>query len=118
MLCLRFGQNSINFGKSDRSGIIIDMDMIEPEAARDILDEALTPYLDEEWRLLENDDYTALLNRGGRNLRIRVDLVGEVHVEEMALTPAQTNGRLVAWVLLIAAFLVVLALASALGLLP
>ena len=93
-----------------------EVDPIEPEAARQILDEALQPYLEDEWFLVAHDDYSAHLTKGGRNVNIRVDWLGKVEVEEYGLRPSQTTGRLVAWVLLIVAFLVVLALASALGL--
>ena len=85
------------------------IDPIEPEAARPILEEALEPYLEDEWFLIDRDDYSANLTKGSRNVYIRVDWLGQVQVE--------TTGRLVAWMLLIAALLVTLALASALGLL-
>lgn len=94
-----------------------EIDPIEPEAARRVLDGALEPYLEDEWYLIDRDDYTARLTKGARNLSVRVDWLGQVQVEESGLRPSQTSGRLVAWVLLIAALLVTLALASALGLL-
>jgi hypothetical protein len=50
-----------------------------------------------------------------RNLDVRVDLIGRVEVQESGLTPLQDSGRLTAWVLLLAALLVTLALSSALG---
>ncbi|GAB4438797.1 MAG: hypothetical protein Kow00120_06550 [Anaerolineae bacterium] len=93
------------------------IDPIEPEAARPILEEALEPYLEDEWFLIDRDDYSANLTKGSRNVYIRVDWLGQVQVEETPLRATQTTGRLVAWMLLIAALLVTLALASALGLL-
>jgi len=44
-----------------------------------------------------------------------VDLLGNVTTEEGEISPAQDSGRLVAWLLLGLAFLLALALASALG---
>jgi hypothetical protein len=93
------------------------IDPIEPEMARRLLDEALAPYEEDEWVLLDRDDYSARLTRGSRNLNLRVDWLGKVEVEETGLRETQTTGRLIAWMLLIAALLVTLALASALGLL-
>ena len=52
-----------------------------------------------------------------RNLDIRVDLLGQVETEESGLTPLQDSGRLMAWMVLLAALLVVLALSTALGIL-
>jgi hypothetical protein len=94
-----------------------EIDPIEPNEARRILDQVLGPYLDDDWRLLDRDDYIAQLNKGTRNLSIQVDWLGQVEAQETGLRATQTNGRLIAWVLLIAALLVTLALASALGLL-
>jgi hypothetical protein len=93
-----------------------EQDVIEADEAREILDAVVTPYLDEDWYLLDCDDYTARLNKGDRNLIIRVGWTGQVEIEETGLTASQTNGRLVAWVLLIAALLVTYALVSAVGL--
>lgn len=95
-----------------------EVEIVEPDEAREILDQTLAPYLEDEWRLLDCDDYTAHLNKGKRNLHVRVGWLGEVEIEESDLHVTQTNGRLVAWILLIATLLVVYALASALGLLP
>ncbi len=94
-----------------------EIDIIEPDEAHEILEQALAPYLDDDWRLLDYDDYNARLSRGTRNLHIRVGWLGDVETTETELTVTQTTGALVAWVLLIAILLVVLALASALGIL-
>lgn len=93
---------------------------IEPvgieEAAR-ILEEALQPYLDDDWRIIDRGPYAARLTRGARNLDVRIDLLGQVITHESGLTPLQDSGRLMAWMLLLAALLVGLALMAALGIL-
>ncbi|MBN1202120.1 MAG: hypothetical protein JXJ20_09715 [Anaerolineae bacterium] len=91
---------------------------IEPigvEQAQQILQTAMDPYLADGWRVIDRSAFTARLTREMRNLDIRVDLLGEVETEEMGLTPLQESGRLMAWALLLASLLVMLALASALG---
>jgi hypothetical protein len=93
---------------------------IEPigiDEAEKIMEEALQPYLAEDWRIIDRGPYAARLTRGVRNLDIRVDLLGQVEVEESGLTPLQDSGRLMAWMVLLAALLVVLALSAALGIL-
>ena len=85
--------------------------------AEKIMEEALQPYLADEWRVIDRGPYAARLTRGMRNLDIRVDLLGQVETEESGLTPVQDSGRLMAWMLLLAALLVVLALSAALGIL-
>ena len=93
---------------------------IEPvgvEEAAKIMEDALQPYLAEDWRIIDRGPYAARLTRGMRNLDIRVDLLGRVESEESGLTPLQDSGRLMAWMVLLAALLVVLALSAALGIL-
>jgi hypothetical protein len=93
---------------------------IEPvgvEEAEKIMEDALQPYLTEDWRIIDRGPYAARLTRGMRNLDIRVDLLGRVESEESGLTPLQDSGRLMAWMVLLAALLVVLALSAALGIL-
>ena len=93
---------------------------IEPvgiEEATKIMEEALQPYLAQDWRIIDHGPYASRLTRGMRNLDIRVDLLGQVETEESGLTPVQDSGRLMAWMLLLAALLVVLALSAALGIL-
>jgi hypothetical protein len=93
---------------------------IEPvgiDEAERILEDALQPYLAEDWRIIDRGPYAARLTRGVRNLDIRVDLLGQVEAEESGLTPLQDSGRLMAWMVLLAALLVVLALSAALGIL-
>ncbi len=93
---------------------------IEPVGIADaekIMEDALQPYLAEDWRIIDRGPYAARLTRGMRNLDIRIDLLGQVETEESGLTPLQDSGRLMAWMVLLAALLVVLALSAALGIL-
>lgn len=92
-----------------------EIEPINPHEAERILGQALEPYLAEGWRVLERDAYTARLTRDDRNLDVRVDLLGQVETRESGLTALQDSGRLVAWVLLITALLLALAITSALG---
>ncbi len=94
-----------------------DIEPLSPPEAEQILQQALDPYLADGWRVLDRNAYTARLTRGMRNLDVRVDLLGQVDIQEAGLTPLQESGRLTAWVLLLAALLVALALAAALGIL-
>ncbi|MBI5958611.1 MAG: hypothetical protein HY866_07750 [Chloroflexi bacterium] len=94
-----------------------EIEPISPQEAETILQEALDPYLAEGWHILDRSAYTARLTREMRNLDLRVDLLGRVEKQETGLTPLQDSGRLTAWVLLLAALLVTLALTSALGIL-
>lgn len=82
-----------------------------------ILEEALAPYLSDDWRIVDRGPDAARLTRGTRNLDLRVDLLGQVITEESALTPLQDSGRLIAWMLLLAALLIGLAFSAALGIL-
>ncbi|NLE53224.1 MAG: hypothetical protein GX613_17645 [Chloroflexi bacterium] len=93
-----------------------EIEPVSPREAERILGQALEPYLAEGWRVLERDAYTARLTREDRNLDVRVDLLGQVETQESGLTALQDSGRLVAWVLLITALLLALAITSALGL--
>lgn len=92
-----------------------EIEPIDPHEATLILEQALAPYLADGWRVLDRGAYSARLTRGKRNLDVRVDLLGEVEVQETGLTALQDSGRLVAWVLLITSLLLALAITSALG---
>jgi hypothetical protein len=92
-----------------------EIEPIQPEEAAAVMEQALQPYLDDGWLVLHQSPYIARLTREGRNLEIRVDLLGKVIVDEVALSPLQDSGRLIAWVLLLASLLVVLVLATVLG---
>lgn len=88
---------------------------IAPQEARQRLEAAIAPYLATGWVVRAEHDYMARLTRGRRRVDFYVDLLGEVSSEEGQINPAQDSGRLVAWLLLVLAFLLALALASALG---
>jgi hypothetical protein len=88
---------------------------ITPDEARARLDAALEPYLADDWVVRTRHDYMARLTRGGQNLDFYVDLLGEIQMEEAPLTPGQDSGRLVAWLLLIAVFLIIVIIATQLG---
>jgi hypothetical protein len=92
-----------------------EVEVISGEEADRILQEAMAPYLEDEWRVLREGPSFARLTRGLRNLDIRVDLLGKVEITESDLTPTQDSGRLVAWVLLITMLLLALVAASVVG---
>lgn len=92
-----------------------EIEPISPDDAEVLLKQAMEPYLADEWHVLYQDAYLARLTRGMRNLDIRVDLLGNIETTESELNPLQDSGRLMAWVVLIAMLLVMLALTSALG---
>jgi hypothetical protein len=94
-----------------------EIEPVGPDEAEAILEAALQPYLAGDWRVIDRGPYAARLTRGLRNLDLRVDLLGQVETEESGLTPLQDSGRLIAWTLLLAALLIVLALSAALGIL-
>jgi len=99
-----------------KPGHLAEIEPISPHEAALILAEALGPYLADGWRVLDRDAYGARLTREDRNLEIRVDLLGQIEAHETGLSALQDSGRLVAWVLLITALLLALAVTSALGL--
>lgn len=92
-----------------------EIEPIHPEQAEILLREAMEPYLADGWHLLRHNAYTARLTRGTRNMDIFVDLLGQIETQESGLTPLQDSGRLVAWVILLAALLIVLSISAALG---
>jgi hypothetical protein len=93
----------------------VEIEPISPEKSEVLLKKAMEPYLADEWHVLYQDAYLARLTRGMRNLDVRVDLLGDIEITESELNPLQDSGRLMAWVVLIAMLLVVMALTSALG---
>jgi len=101
-----------------------EIDPIEPEEARRILYAAIRERLgenwdDEEtgWAMVTGHDYMARLTRGRTNIDFYVDLLGNVTIEEKAISPAQESGRIMAWMFLIGALLIALVLARLVGLL-
>ncbi|MDZ4768627.1 MAG: hypothetical protein SGJ24_05825 [Chloroflexota bacterium] len=84
-----------------------EIDPIEPDKARLVLESAIRQRLgadwrDEEsgWQMVTGHDYMARLTRGRRNVDFYVDLLGAVTIEESEITTAQDSGRLIAWVFL------------------
>jgi hypothetical protein len=94
-----------------------EVEPVSAEEVAQIIEEAIAPYLADEWRVIDRGVSSVRLTRGMRNLDIYVDLLGQVERRETGLTPLQETGRLTAWVLLLASLLVALALAAALGIL-
>ena len=95
---------------------------IEPEQARAILDQAMRERLGENWQdedsgwvLVSGHDYMARVTRGHKNVDFYVDLLGGVSIEEKEISPAQSNGRLVAWALLLVSLGLAYLLARAVG---
>lgn len=94
-----------------------ELEPINPEEAEVILNEAIQPYTDNGWFVLDRSASTARLTKGPRNLDIRVDLLGQVEVTTSSLSASQESGRLVAWSLLLVSLLAALVVANILGLL-
>lgn len=95
-----------------------DIDPIPAEQARAILYAAIQTRLgehwnDEEsgWRMVTGHDYMARLTRGSRNIDFMVDLLGNVTIEEKAIGAAQMQGRINAWLLLVASLILALLVA-------
>jgi hypothetical protein len=102
-------------------------DEIEPipaAEARRILENAIRERLGDKWRdeetgwqIVTGHDYMARLTRGTKNLDFYVDLLGNVTVEEKEIDGGQSNGRLIAWMVLIASLILAFFLAQIAGLL-
>jgi hypothetical protein len=99
-----------------------EIEPIPAEQAREILHNAIRERLgehwdDEEtgWAVISSHDYMARLTRGRKNLDFYVDLLGEVTIEEKDITPAQEQGRLLAWVLLFGSLVIALIVARLTG---
>lgn len=92
-----------------------EVDVVEPDEARQLLDDALAPYLADGWTVLDRHDFMARLNRGEQNLEFYVGLTGEITIDEKPLSLIQSSGRVVAWLLLLLTFLIVVGIASILG---
>lgn len=88
---------------------------IEPAQAAAVLEPKLAELTAQGWRVIIQTDYMARLTRGRANLDVRVDLLGNLEMEEKPLTDMQESGRLIAIVLLLITFLLVLTLLSGLG---
>jgi hypothetical protein len=106
----------------DQSQPVGNVEPIEPEQARQLLDQAIRERLgdhwdDEEtgWVRVTGHDYMARLTRGRKNLDFYVDLLGNVTVEEKELSPVQQQGRLVAWMILLGSLLIAYVVARLTG---
>jgi hypothetical protein len=87
---------------------VSSVEPIPPEQARAILDQAMNERLGENWQdddsgwaLITGHDFMARVTRGSKNVDFYVDLLGNVSIEEKEISPAQSNGRTVAWALLL-----------------
>ena len=100
-------------------------DAIQPvsvETARAAIEAAIVAKLGADWNdedspylLVHDAPYLVRINRGATNLDFQCDLLGEVEIIERPVNPAQTGGRLIAWMVLLATMLVVFVLASLAG---
>lgn len=94
-----------------------EVEPIAPDDAAVILEAKLQELEADGWIILVQNDYMARLTRGNRNIDLQVDLLGELQMEEKPLSDVQEVGRIVAIMLFIVAFIVILTLLSALGVL-
>ncbi len=95
---------------------------IEPEQARAILDQAMNERLGEDWQdeysgwlLVTANDYMARVTKRGKNVDFLVDLLGNVSIEEKALSDTQSSGRLIVIMLFFLAIGIVYLFARAVG---
>lgn len=96
-----------------------EIEPINPEDARAVLEAAVKEQLGENWQqkwiLIHDGDYLMRFHQGQINLDFAVDLLGNVTVEERPANPVQLSGRLVAWLVLGAFLFVALAIATLAG---
>lgn len=100
-------------------------DEIEPipaEEAHVILHNAIEKRLGTDWNdeirgwtIITGHNYMMRLTKGNKNVDFYVDLLGNVTVEEKDANPAQTAGRLMAWMFLLGSFLLAMLLAHIAG---
>ena len=83
--------------------------------SRQNLDEALTPFLEEGWTLSWQNDTMAHLTRGQEGLDLTVDAQGAINITSQPSPSLQFQDRIRAWGVLLLSFLLVLAVAAALG---
>lgn len=94
-----------------------DKEIVTPDEAEVILRPEVEQLVAEGWRVVSKPLYGVRLERERDIVDLRVDLLGNVIREsKIKLFIGADTGRIVAWVLLIATLLVVLTLASVLGL--
>jgi hypothetical protein len=93
-------------------------DFITPDQAETLLKPEIERLEMEGWKVTRHAQYVVRLKRNDRVTDIHIDLLGNITFEEkMAVTSATELGTLIAWMLLIAFFLVVLVFAQTVGLL-
>jgi hypothetical protein len=98
-------------------------EIISPEQARQILDQAIRERIGEywyeqqedSWALVTHNDYMARLTKDRTNLDFYVDLLGEVRIEEKEITMGQESGRIIAWLLLMLSVVIALLIARIAG---
>ena len=99
-----------------------EIEPIAPEAARAVLEEAITKHLGDDWKdeddgwmIVSMHDYMARLTRGRVNVDFYVDLLGNVDIKHSEISPAQDAGRLVALTLLALSIAIALMIAHIVG---
>lgn len=93
-----------------------EIDVVQPSQAAAILEPKLKELQEEGWVVLVQTDYMARLTRGKINLDVRVDLLGNLILEEKPLTLVQESGQLVALLLVMVLLFLAFTLATVLDL--
>lgn len=110
--------------QSDQQGTYMtnEIDPIPPEEAHDILHNAIRERLGEDWNdeirgwtIITGHNYMMRLTKGRKNIDFYVDLLGNVTIEEGEVNPAQTAGRLMAWMFLLGSLLLAMLIARIAG---
>jgi hypothetical protein len=87
-----------------------EVEIITPEQASAILQPKLDALEAEGWIVLVQTDYMARLTREDRNLDVRVDLLGNLEMEEKPLSLVQESGQIISIIFLGVLILLVLVL--------
>lgn len=82
-----------------------EIQIVTPEDAAAILQPKIKELQSEGWVVLVQHDYMARLTRGSYNMDLQIDLLGELHMEQKAITLAQESGQWIAIVFFILLFL-------------
>jgi hypothetical protein len=93
-----------------------EVQIIEPDQAGTILTAKIAELESEGWVMIVRTDYMARLTRGRRNLDVEIDLLGSVSERESPLSAAQESGQIIGVLLILVAVLLVITVASVLGL--
>jgi hypothetical protein len=108
--------------KASRAEAAMSEQMIPPEQARALLDEAMRQRLGDDWQddedgwlLVTGHDYMARVTKGRVNIDFYVDLLGNVTVEEKPIGPGQESGRILAWMILGLSLAIALLIARIVG---